>query len=125
MQHLQVLGVIERSADGARVVYLNERVAAVDSVLAATSPVSPTEVYRMSAVCEGSHCMHFREERCHLASRIATMLPAVVDVLPVCTIRSECRWFAQEGRAACLRCPQVITECADASEQYRRAAVGD
>jgi len=124
MEDLHVLGVIDRTADGARVIYLNERVAADDSILAATSPVSPSEVYRMSAVCESSRCIHFKEERCQLASRIAAMLPAVVEVLPACTIRSSCRWFAQEGREACLRCPQVVTECDDGSEEYRRAALG-
>jgi hypothetical protein len=24
-------------------------------------------------------------------------------------VRSTCRWWMQEGRAACTRCPQVVT----------------
>jgi hypothetical protein len=50
------------------------------------------------------------------------MLPAVVDVLPICTIRASCRWYAQEGRDACLRCPQVVTECHDASADFVQVA---
>ena len=123
MRDLHVLGVVERTAAGARVVYLSERVAADEAVLAQTAPVTPTEIYRLAGACESSGCVHFSGERCRLASRIATMLPAVVDVLPVCTIRHACRWFAQEGRDACLRCPQIVTQCDDDSDDYRQVAL--
>jgi hypothetical protein len=123
MQDLEVLGVIERTPEGARVVYLREHVEADDATLAQSFPVSATEVYRLSGACESNRCMHFSDDRCRLAERIATMLPPVVDVLPPCTIRSNCRWFEQEGRAACLRCPQVVTECFDGSDEYRRVAL--
>jgi hypothetical protein len=122
MRDLRVLGVIERTVEGARVIYLSERVVADDALLAQASPASPAEVFRLSGTCESSCCVHFRDDRCRLASRIASLLPAVVDVLPICTIRSSCRWFSQEGRAACMRCPQVVTESAEASDEYRRAA---
>ena len=40
----------------------------------------------------------------------------VVGALPRCAIRPTCRWFRQEGREACLRCPQVATELRNPSE---------
>jgi hypothetical protein len=47
------------------------------------------------------------------------MLPAVVDALPVCTVRKDCRWYSQEGGAACLRCPGVTTVSYDLSEEMQ------
>ncbi len=66
--------------------------------------------------------MHFDGTRCQLAVRIAKLLPEVVDSLPACNIRSDCRWFRQEGRAACLRCPQIVTGNAEADEILQRVA---
>jgi hypothetical protein len=34
----------------------------------------------------------------------------VSESLPPCPIRRECRWWQQEGKAACMRCPQIITD---------------
>jgi hypothetical protein len=45
-----------------------------------------------------------------LAAKIVRWVPTVVDKLPACAIRAECRWWHQEGKAACLRCPQVVTD---------------
>jgi len=50
-----------------------------------------------------------RRPRC-LAAMIVQWLPSVVDTLPPCAIRPACRWWQQEGKAACVRCPQVVTE---------------
>jgi hypothetical protein len=40
---------------------------------------------------------------------VVQILPVVVDALPPCTIRNNCRWFSQEGEAACKRCPEITT----------------
>ena len=77
-------------------------------ILELAVPVAVSEVFRLSARCEEKKCTHFDGARCQLAVRIAKMLPEVVDNLPACNIRRECRWF-QEGRAACQRCPQIVT----------------
>jgi hypothetical protein len=123
MRGLRVLGVVEITSDGPRIAYLNEEVPASDFLLSQAEPARPAEVFRLSATCEERRCVHFDGERCSLATRVATMLPPVVDALPVCLIRSSCRWFAQEGRHACVRCPQVVTECSQASDDYARAAL--
>jgi hypothetical protein len=70
----------------------------------------------------GSDCRHFDGTDCRLAQRIVSMLPTVVDILPVCPLRSNCRWWQQEGKAACLRCPQVVTKTYHPSEQLRQVA---
>ena len=71
--------------------------------------VSPTEALRIAARCETSRCVHFDGQRCALARKIVDELPEVVDALSACSVRSSCRWYAEQGRAACLRCPQVVT----------------
>jgi hypothetical protein len=105
-----------------RVGYLADPLPASADVLALAGPVGSTEIFRLAAPCGGGRCRHFDGADCRLASRIVTLLPVVVDQVPPCSIRAECRWWKQEGKAACLRCPQVITERYEAPEAIRRAA---
>ena len=109
MGDVQVLGVISREWTEPRLAYLDEPVAATPEILELAAPVAVSEVFRLSARCEEKKCTHFDGARCQLAVRIAKMLPEVVENLPACNIRRECRWFRQEGRAACQRCPQIVT----------------
>jgi len=109
MDNCRVLGVVERDGPTPRLVYLNEFLPATDEVLALSAPLKPTEVYRLSATCAEHKCPHFDGADCQLAKRIVQILPAVVDALPLCTIRKDCRWFSQEGGAACRRCPEITT----------------
>jgi hypothetical protein len=120
-----LLGVVEPGADGSRVAYLNEQVPVTDELLSQTGSVPPTQVFRLAANCEERRCTHFDGQRCNLVSRIVAILPPVVDDLPVCLIRSSCRWYEQEGRSACLRCPQVVTELSDPTDDLKRAAQPD
>src|SRR5215467_9517238 len=55
---------------------------------------------------------------CQLAKRIVQILPAVMNTLPPCIIRQECRWYSQEGSAACRRCPEITTVNYDVSPTY-------
>ena len=116
MGDVQVLGVISRDGDKPVLAYLDEPVAPTPEMLVLVEPLPVSHVLRLSARCEEKKCMHFDGARCQLAVRIAKMLPEVVDSLPACTIRPECRWFRQEGRAACLRCPQIVTGTYEADE---------
>jgi hypothetical protein len=69
-----------------------------------------------------SGCRHFKGNACTLAHRIVDGLAPVVNALPPCQIRPTCRWFRQEGRNACLRCPQVITDKPNATAEEKRIA---
>jgi hypothetical protein len=115
----RVLGVVKHTADGNEVAYLDQFLAATPEVLALAAPASPTEVFRLAATCQTSRCPHFDGTNCGLAARIVHILPAVVDELPKCQIRAECRWFRQEGARACRRCPQISTVNYDVSDTMR------
>ena len=120
-----ILGVINGSVEQPRVAYLDQTQPVTGEILALAEPVSPTQVFRFAAPCAGNACQHFDGANCKLATRIVEHLPEAVDDLPECTIRSACRWWMQEGAAACRRCPLVVTESYGAleiSEPLRVAA---
>jgi hypothetical protein len=117
-----VFGVITGPKERRRVGYLTEKQPVTDELLGLAQPARPQQVFRFSAPCAGSGCTHFDGMNCRLASRIAGRLDPVVNALPPCRIRQTCRWFRQEGKAACLRCPQVVTEVHDASEEWIQVA---
>ena len=108
----QVLGVVGGTADAPEVAYLRTPQPVTDELMQLSAPVRPGEVFRIAAPCACSGCGHFAPEasRCRLVERVVQWMPSVVDTLPPCSIRPECRWWQQEGQAACVRCPQVVTE---------------
>jgi hypothetical protein len=118
----RIFGVMGGTAAEPRLAYLDEPAPATGEILALAGEVQPTEVFRMAAPCVERKCTHFDGTNCGLVTRIVQILPAVVDNLPPCTIRKDCRWFQQEGKSACLRCPQVVTLNCAASEEMTRAA---
>jgi hypothetical protein len=116
------IGVVEGTGDAPRVTYLERSVSVTEPLLALAEPVTPTEVFRFAAPCLNDACRHHGEGACRLAEKVVAMLTPVVSGLPPCTIRSNCRWFKQEGREACRRCPQVVTDNVFPSKEMRRAA---
>jgi hypothetical protein len=117
-----IFGVVGGTVDLPQIAYLREPLPVTDELLAVSGSVAPAEVFRFAAPCANSDCQHFADHQCHLAKRIVSMLPTVVDVLPACQIRSNCRWWLQEGKSACLRCPQVVTKTYHPSEIQRRVS---
>ena len=111
-----VFGVISGTVEQPSVKYFTKPQPVTDELLALAEPVKPTEVFRFAASCEAKGCQHFDGNNCRLVTRIVEKLPTVVEALPPCTVRSHCRWWQQEGKAACLRCPQVVTELYQPSE---------
>jgi hypothetical protein len=117
-----VIGTVAGSADEPHVVFTDEPVGVSEEVMKLARPVHPTEVFRFAAPCLCTGCLHFDSGRCSLVQRVVRILPSVTDDLPACPIRSRCRWWLEEGRAACLRCPQVVTENTNPSEEMVVAA---
>ena len=117
-----VFGVIGGTVEEPRVGYLAEPQPVTEELLKLSAPVKPTEVFRIAAPCAGSACQHFDGTNCRLARRIIRLVPAVVELLPPCRLRPQCRWWQQEGKAACMRCPQIVTEDYRPTEQLRQAA---
>jgi hypothetical protein len=115
-------GVIAGSAENPRVAWIERPVPVTKELLALTAPVAPTQVLRIAAPCQEKACCHFDGTDCRLATRLVQLIPAVVESLPPCRIRPDCRWFLQEGRAACRVCPQVVTYCVEPSAEMSHAA---
>jgi hypothetical protein len=118
-------GVIGGTPDAPRLAHLERTLPVTDELLALSAPINPAQVFRFAAPCAGSACQHFDGTDCRLATRVVQILPAVTSALPPCLLRPDCRWWQQEGKAACLRCPQVVTESYAASDDFRRAADPD
>jgi hypothetical protein len=123
MEQARVFGVIAGTADAPQIAYLGAGVAVDHEVVAHVAKVAPTQVFRFAAKCEESRCSHFSSGKCSLAERIVSQLSEVVDDLPVCQIRSGCRWYAEQGAAACRRCPQVVTMIPAQDDALNRAAM--
>ncbi len=122
MPDLVVLGIVAGEPDRPEVTYVRDIVPATADILQMAGPVAPTEVFRLAGRCAQQSCIHFSGSKCNLSSRIVEMLPEVTASLPPCTIRQTCRWYGQEGRAACHRCPQIVTLDADTGGLRRRVA---
>lgn len=104
-----VFGVVLGEAAEPRVAYLAKGVG-VDAKRAIDRlDVDPGHVFRFAGKCASSGCAQWKDGGCRLGRDVAAMLEPVVDTAPACTIRSTCRWFAENGVHACLRCPQVTT----------------
>lgn len=97
------------SFDGAagRVANLVTAIPATPAVLAAAGP-EPERKFRFSAPCAEGACRQWQDNQCSLIGRIrAAVEPEAQARLPVCAIRGTCRWFKQDGRAACAVCVYV------------------
>ncbi len=117
-----IFGVVGGTGDEPRLAHLVEPQPVKNELLALSSPVAPTEVFRFAAPCAGSACQHFDGSNCRLATKIVQLLPEVAAGLPPCRLRPNCRWWQQEGKAACVRCSQIVTETYHPSEQLQQAA---
>ena len=122
MEGSVLFGVVGGSVEEPRVSYLDEPQPVTEKLLRLANPLKPIEIFRFAAPCAGAGCVHFDGTNCRLASRIVQLVPQVVDLLPACQVRPNCRWWQQEGKAACLRCPLVVTENYQPSEELRQAA---
>jgi len=115
-------GVIAGTANEPRVKWIEKPVPVTDDLLALTGLVPPTQVLRIAAPCQETACCHFAGKDCRLATKLVQLMPAVADSLPPCRIRPDCRWFVQEGRAACMRCPQIVTYSVNPTVELSLAA---
>jgi hypothetical protein len=115
-------GVIGGTAEEPRVSWIEKPVPVTGDLLALTGEVPPTQVLRIAAPCQENACCHFDGTDCRLATKLVQLIPPVTQSLPPCRIRPDCRWFVQEGRAACAVCPQIVTYSVNPSEELAIAA---
>ncbi|WP_338870752.1 hypothetical protein WBJ53_23585 [Spirosoma sp. SC4-14] len=72
---------------------------------------APEERFRFASNCAKSGCGHWDSGNagCSLVGKLVeAMNRNVAQTLPVCAIRSNCRWFHQEGASACANCNEVV-----------------
>lgn len=105
----RIFGVYTQAPGEPPIAYLKEAAEVTDAMLALTAPLDPTRVLRIAAPCQQEGCPHYEGRQCTLAPKVVAMLPDAVDELIPCAIRKTCRWFVQEGKAICLRCPAIAT----------------
>jgi hypothetical protein len=79
--------------------------------------IVPENRLRFAGPCMEHRCLQWAGTRCGLIDRVVDHFgPADgEDALPKCGIRNTCRWFAQQGRAACEACPEIIRKPEEAS----------
>lgn len=98
-----------------------------DELLALAGPVNPGEVFRFAGKCAEGACSHWENEShtCRLALKTVQFMPRISDKLKACAIRPTCRWYGQEGKAACERCPGVVSSDPVRSDAGNLAAATD
>ena len=121
MADAKVFGVLDGTPDEPRISYLRSDAKVGAEVIGALQ-VDPVSVFRFSAQCETTRCAQFDGHACGLGKRIVEGLSPIVDALPPCQIRATCRWYAENGSAACLRCPQIVTLVRRDSSRLSRVA---
>lgn len=115
MPRSRVLGVVRQDGPVPEVAYLDVLPPVSPEILALAGEAPPTEVFRFTAPCAKKGCQHW-DGACRLVSRIVKTEALVAAEPPTCVLRPACRWFSQEGLAACARCSLIVTESADLGE---------
>ncbi|WIE48779.1 MULTISPECIES: hypothetical protein [unclassified Pseudomonas] len=118
----KIFGVVNGTVAAPEVAYLSQAIPMTKELAESTVPVSPAEVFRISAPCAEMRCQHYKEGGCQLVSRTVEKLKTVTDKLPRCSIRASCRWWNEQGPDACFRCPQVVTNSFSQDEMIIIAA---
>jgi hypothetical protein len=121
----KVFGIVMGTVAKPRLAYLAKTQPISQEHFELTSPVSPAEVFRIAAPCATNKCQHFENGHCQLVYRTIAHLEPVTENLPQCLIRASCRWWSEHGKAACYRCPQVVTNNFQPDEKIILAATPD
>ncbi|MET8832732.1 hypothetical protein ABZV78_02270 [Micromonospora sp. NPDC004540] len=85
------------------------------ALAAARDSDAPVESrFRLAGPCVTSSCGFWTGEHCGLGARMAASYAETAELgqeqLPKCAIRRTCRWFAEQGPAACPACSHVVTD---------------
>jgi len=122
MDGARAFGLIDHAGDEPTTAFLAATVPVSPELLAMAEPMPAAQVFRFAAACQQGRCSHW-DGACSLVERIVQLLPVTSLTLPPCRIRADCRWYAEQGRPACQRCPQVVTEATRPSEPMARASL--
>lgn len=84
-----------------------------DFVTRARAQGEPEARMRFASTCQEGNCGHWSGKACGLIDKVMAQLEPQLDrvraeTLPPCTIRVNCRWYAQSGHDACSVCDLVV-----------------
>ena len=105
-----LLGVVQPNGE---VDFLGDRVEVdAEFVDIARQGRPPEKRFRFAGPCAKSGCSRWTGERCGVIDELEAIFPerAAEPELRPCVIRSECRWYGQNGARACAICPIVVTD---------------
>lgn len=122
LPNARVFAIATGTEEKPELAWLEHSVPVTPELLAKTGAVEPQRIFRIAVACQESRCVHFDGTNCKLAQRVVGILPEFGGPLPRCSVRSSCRWFSQEGRAACQRCPFILTHNYEPTDDLTRAA---
>ena len=72
---------------------------------------TPEKRFRFAGTCAKSGCGQWTGSRCGVIDTVMETIEGDAEsLLPESSIRPQCRWFLQSGPAACVVCPEVITD---------------
>jgi hypothetical protein len=72
------------------------------------SQLPPEARFRLAGPCLTTSCRQWTGTRCAVGDAVADASPSRPERLPACAIRSTCRWWSQNGPAACRSCALVV-----------------
>jgi hypothetical protein len=77
--------------------------------------------FRFASKCVEGKCAQWTGSACGVVARASKDLAdRQNDSLPKCSIRGDCRWFAEKAGDACRICHYVITDDEEAGRNYQR-----
>lgn len=109
-----ILGVVQGDQ---KVALLNAGlVADVSFVEKANEIGRPEKRFRFADKCIQCGCKQWTGKECGVIKEFSDANQHLtIDnyELPHCVIRTQCRWYSQEGAKACIICPYVVTDNLD------------
>lgn len=75
---------------------------------------NPDQRFRFAGPCIEDGCPQWAGTRCAIGDMAAKAvdlgMPTSRQHLPACSIRHSCRWYFQQGAAACAACPFIVAD---------------
>lgn len=119
----RLLGI--RQEDG-RVAILPEPLKIDESFIDISNQLAHAEQqFRFTNKCVESGCKQWTGQRCGVSDNLiqASQFLKLDNSLPECGIRAQCRWYNQNGAAACNICPLVITEVTEEESENQQQSI--
>lgn len=98
--------------------FLKKSMTVTEDFVQTASEGRPAEQrFRFSNKCVENGCKQWNGKGCGVIDFVVDMIKTEEQLLqlPTCSIRSQCRWYLQQGAKACAACPLIVTDTADIS----------